>query len=210
LPRQKAVADIRIPTLSDLIGLIRKAGNGTVRLNVETKLSPLAADETAAPEPFAEALVAALRAEGFAARATIQSFDWRTLQAAQRMAPEIPTAYLTLERGRSDNIQRGQPGPSPWTAGFDVDDFGGSVPRLVQAAGGRIWSPYFGDLDKKALDDAHALGQRVVPWTVNKEADMERLIDMGVDGLISDYPDLLRQVAASRNLPLPAASPVAP
>jgi len=65
---------------------------------------------------------------------------------------------------------------------------------MVKAAGGRIWSPYHGDLSADALEEAHALGLTVVPWTVNNETDMRRLVAWGVDGIISDYPDLLRRV----------------
>jgi glycerophosphoryl diester phosphodiesterase len=65
---------------------------------------------------------------------------------------------------------------------------------MVKAAGGRIWSPYHGDLTADSLREAHALGLSVVPWTVNNEKDMRRLAAWGVDGLISDYPDLLRRV----------------
>ena len=112
---------------------------------------------------------------------------------------------LTVERGANDNIQRGQPGPSPWTAGLDVDDFGGSTPRLVKAAACTGWSPLYLDLTDGALKEAQALGLKVIPWTVNEPADMERLIAAGVDGLITDYPDRLRAVMAARKMPLPPA-----
>ena len=81
----------------------------------------------------------------------------------------------------------------------DHDD----VPAMVAAAGGRIWSPHFGNLSRAAIERAHDLDLHVIPWTVNEPADMERLVDWGVDGLITDYPDRLRHVLAQRNQPLP-------
>jgi glycerophosphoryl diester phosphodiesterase len=66
---------------------------------------------------------------------------------------------------------------------------------MVKGAGGAAWSPPHGELTREALEEAHTLGLKVVPWTVNAEADMHRLIEWGVDGIISDYPDLLRKVA---------------
>jgi glycerophosphoryl diester phosphodiesterase len=84
-----------------------------------------------------------------------------------------------------------------------VDDFDGSVPRLVAAAGSSIWSPAFADLTAERIAEAMALGVRVIPWTVNEPDQMERLIAMGVAGIISDYPDRLRAVLAAKNMPLP-------
>ena len=81
---------------------------------------------------------------------------------------------------------------------------------MVKAAGGRIWSPNAVDVTEALVKEAKSLGLTVLPWTVNERADMERLIDLGVDGLISDYPDRLREVIAAKNLPLPRATPVTP
>src|SRR5690606_26290919 len=111
-------------------------------------------------------------------------------------APTIPTAYLT-----SGNVR-----DPAWTAGMRLADHG-SVPRMVKAAGGRTWSPAAGTLSATLVKEAQALGLRVVPWTVNEPADMERILDWGVDGLITDYPDRLRAVLQRRGLPLPASAP---
>ncbi len=208
-PGQKPAPGATIPTLTELAALVRKAGNTTVRFNVETKLSPLTVDETVDPEIFARTLVAALRANGLAARATVQSFDWRTLKVVQRLAPEIPTVCLTLGRGQNDNLQRGKPGPSPWLAGLDADDFP-SVAALVKAAGCAVWSPFFRDVDDGALGEARRLGVPVVVWTVNEPADMAALIERGFDGIITDYPDRLRAVLAAKHKSLPPETPVQP
>jgi glycerophosphoryl diester phosphodiesterase len=138
----------------------------------------------------------------------IQSFDWRTLQLVQRQAPAIPTVYLTQQAEPDANVYRDK--PSRWTAGFNPRDFGGSIPRTIKAAGGRIWSPFYGDVDRDSVAEAHRLGLPVVVWTVNAPADMDRLIDMGVDGIISDRPDVLRTEAARKGIALPPAAPVAP
>jgi glycerophosphoryl diester phosphodiesterase len=209
-PEQRAVPGTPMPTLSELAALVHRSGNMNVRFNVETKLSPLAPDEALDPEAFATALVAALRAEGMAERATIQSFDWRTLKVVQRIAPEMPTSCLTIARGNGDNVQVGKPGGSPWLAGLDVDDYGGSVPRTVKATGCKVWSPFFRDVTPEAMAEAKANGLTVAVWTVNEPADMRLMIDMGADAIITDYPDRLRAVMAERGLPLPPASPVTP
>jgi len=202
-PNQQPVDGERIPTLAQVLALSPRSGSGPVRLNIETKLNPLQPHLAPPPEEFARLLVDQLRGAGATGRVTVQSFDWRTLQQVQSLAPELKTAYLTAEQRWLDNVQTGQAGVSPWTAGMDVDDFGGSIPRLIKQAGGDIWSPYFGDLDEARLKEAQALGLRVIVWTVNDVADMHKLIELGVDGIISDYPDRLREVARQRGMALP-------
>ena len=198
-PEQAPRDGARIPTLAEVLALGRRPEAEGLRFNIEAKLTPLAPEETAGPEAFARAVVAVLRAEGMMRRADLQSFDWRVLFEARRLAPELATVCLTAERRWLDNILRGQPGPSPWTAGLDLDAFGGSVPRLVEAAGCAIWSPFHRDLTEEALAEAHALGLKVVVWTVNDVDDMLALARLGVDGLITDYPDrALEALAAGR------------
>ena len=196
-PAQRAVDGARIPTLDEVLALAPQAGNGPVHLNLETKLNPLEPHWTPSPETFAKRVVEHVRRAGAGRRVTVQSFDWRTLAHVQALAPEIRTAYLTAQRDWLDNVQIGHPGASPWTAGLDVDD--------LKQAGGDIWSPYFRDLDRARLAEAKALGLAVIVWTVNDVPDMHGLIDLGVDGIITDYPDRLREVARRRNLVLSGA-----
>jgi glycerophosphoryl diester phosphodiesterase len=207
-PEQSPADGTRIPRLADVFALVEKSGNQAVRFNIETKISPLAPAETATPEDFARKLVAAIRAAKMEKRTAIQSFDWRTLAVVQKEAPEIPTVYLTSVNGFMDNIQA--QGNSPWTAGLRARDHGGSVPRLVKAAGGAVWSPYSGDLTPEAVKVAQSLGLKVVVWTVNDAAGMRRFIEMGVDGIISDRPDLLRKTVGDMGIALPRPSPVVP
>ena len=206
-PQQRGIDGERVPTLASLFDLVAKRGATDVRFNIETKISPNAATETLAPEPFVRALIAEIRKAGLTRRATIQSFDWRTLQIAQREAPEIVTVYLTSQQGANDMVQVGKPGASPWLAGFDVDDYGGSVPKLVKAAGGTVWSPNFKDVTEALAREAQAMGLKIVPWTVNDETDLVRLLDWKVDGIITDYPDRLRSLMQVREMALPRQYP---
>ncbi len=209
-PNQAPVDGAAIPSLAEVIALTRKAGNDRVRFNVEIKTRPGEPDLTVEPEAFVRAVLDVLRKEGVARRASVQSFDWRALQYVQLIAPDVPTVYLSARQKWLDNIEIGRPGASPWTAGLDVDDVGGSVPRLVAAAGGRIWSPYHREIDGASLAEAHELGLVVIVWTVNDRAAMDALIDLGVDGIITDYPDRLREVLKDKGLKLPRPTPVDP
>jgi len=191
----------RIPTLAELIDLAKSSGK-TPRFNIETKLSPDKPQETPEPDTFVRRVAEAVRSAGLAHRTTLQSFDWRTLVAAKRLAPEIETVCLTYEKTLQDRIDGGRR-PSPWLAGLDPAAHGGSVPRLTAAAGCGTWSPYFRELGPSAVAEAQALGLKVVPWTVNTRDDLARIIDMQVDGLITDYPDRAREVMAAKGIPLP-------
>lgn len=203
-PQQRAVDGTRIPAFAQLLDIAAATG---VQLNVETKLTPDSADHTPEPKRFAAAVVQAVRDAGLAKQVTIQSFDWRTLVEAKRLAPEIATACLTIASPNFDTVRAGADGASRWHAGLRIADFGGSLPRLVQGAGCSIWSPFWRNLDAATLAEAHALGLLVIPWTVNDPAQMANLVVMGVDGLITDYPDRARAVLAERGLALPSARP---
>lgn len=207
-PDQRAVPGTRIPTLRELFVLVRKSGNTQVRFNIETKIDPNHPDEAPDPQAFVAKLLEVIETEGFSDRVMVQSFDWRTLQLVQRQAPNVPTVYLTLQRGSGQTVALDK--ATNWTAGFNPADHGGSLPRTIKAAGGAIWSPYFGDVTAALVSEARGLGLRVVVWTVNKPEDMARMIELGVDGIISDRPDLLRQVAGEKGIALPAGTPVAP
>ena len=202
-PEQRPVDTALIPPLADVFALAAHRQAYHVRFNIETKLTPTSGAETPDPETFASAVAHAVRDAGLASRVSVQSFDWRTLMALRRIAPEIERVCLTAEAPNFDTIRRGQPGPSPWLAGLDADDFAGSVPRLVAAAGCQTWSPLHRNATPDDIAAAKALGLKVIPWTVNERADMERLIALGVDGIITDYPDRLRAVMAEKEMPLP-------
>jgi glycerophosphoryl diester phosphodiesterase len=176
---QEPADGARVPSLAELFELVAKAGNADVRFNIETKLTPQAPEETLAPEAFARAVIAEVRKAGVEARTSIQSFDWRTLLVVEREAPAIATVYLTGRRRE------------------------GSQPAAVHAAGGRIWSPNHLEMDSASVVEARALGLRVIPWTVNEPAAIERVLDLAVDGLITDYPDRARAQIQRRGLPLP-------
>jgi len=209
-PEQAAADGQRIPRLADVFALAGKALNSAVRFNVEIKSDPRKKVPTLAPETFAEAVVRVIREHRMESRTLVQSFDWRALRHLRQVAPDIALACLTVQRPGDDNVEAWQPGAPVTLGGLDVDTFGGSVAKVVQAAGCAVWSPNALDLVPAAVAEAHSLGLSVVPWTVNDPHQMEALIGHGVDGLITDRPDRLRDVMKARGLALPPATPVQP
>jgi len=202
-PAQVAVDGERIPRLADVLWLARERGRGRVRVNIEVKIFPEQPELTMAPEPFARALRQVVEETGTADVAMIQSFDWRVVQAVQRLMPGLPTAALTDQQPGEDTVRIGRRPPSPWLGGLDPAHYGDSVPRLVEALKVEVWSPEYRDLDEARVRQAQALGLRVVPWTVNGSPDMRRMLDLGVDGMITDRPDQLRALLEQRGLEVP-------
>ncbi|MEX2628784.1 MAG: glycerophosphodiester phosphodiesterase [Tistlia sp.] len=203
-PAQPCLERVPPPTLAAVLALGEARSGGRIRYSIETKLAPDDPAGSAAPAALAEAVIAAVREAGVASRVAVQSFDWRSLAAVQALAPGLPTVHLTAEQSWLDNLERGRPGASPWLGGLDADDYPGGPPALVEAAGGSVWSPYYRDLRPELIEAAHGLGLRVVAWTVNDPVTMARLIDDGVDGIVTDYPDRLRIVLSNKRMALPA------
>ena len=146
-PRQTPCDGARVPALSEVLALAQRSGGRRFYFNIEVKLTPEAPDETAEPAEFARAVVTALCTAGVIDRARVQSFDWRVLAEVRRFAPEVHIGCLTAEQLWLDNLQRGRPGPSPWTAGLDIDAMEGSIPLMVKTFGCTAWSPFFPQSD---------------------------------------------------------------
>ncbi len=196
-PEQQAVDGERIPTLDELFALVEQRGDTQVRFNIETKISPLQAELTPPPQVFVEALLAVIRQHGMEQRVTLQSFDWRTLKVAQQLAPYLPRVHLSSQQSASNNVADPR-----WTDGLRLADHG-SVPRMVKAAGAMVWSPQFGDATAESVKEAQMLGLPVVVWTVNEPAQIDAMLALGVDGIISDRPDRVRVAMAARGMALP-------
>jgi len=189
-PEQQPQDGAAIPTLSQTLEM-----DGCVRFNVELKSFPWQPGLAADGAEMADAVIAVAEAHGAADRLIVQSFDWRGPRRVHRVRPGIPVAWLTSRALLA--------GARTWWDGPHPADFGGSVARAVAAEGGPTWGPDYGDLTEAAVAEAHELGLRVVPWTVNRPDDMRRLIRWRVDGLITDRPDLARTVLAQEGCDLP-------
>jgi glycerophosphoryl diester phosphodiesterase len=201
-PEQRPQDGERFPTLTELF-VLAKAQPKPVRFNIETKITPTDPADTVDAGTFARLVVDDVQENGMAGRVTIQSFDWRTLIEVRKIAPGIDTACLTIESPEMDTVKAGAGGASPWHGGLSRADYANSLPRMAKAAGCRTWSMFWRNLTRDQVQEAHALGLEVLPWTVNETSDMARLIDWKVDGIITDYPDRLRDVMADKGLPLP-------
>jgi glycerophosphoryl diester phosphodiesterase len=194
---QVPVPGAKIPSLAQVFELVHSLGADKVRFNLEIKTYPPFPQYTVEYHEFVRLVLDSILEYGLEARVMIQSFDWRTLKVVRELAPDIPLVCLTVRSFSVDgawyNLQPGGEGASPWLAGFDADDFGG-VSELVHAFAADILSPYYREIDRRDVEEAHRLGLKVIPWTVDDRRVMKRLIDWGVDGIITDTPDQLLEV----------------
>jgi len=182
-PQQAAQDGARIPTLDEVLTL----DTGTA-WNIELKLLPSHPQRTVAAEEMVERVLHVAGAAGALDRITIQSFDWRAPRHVRRIRPNVARGWLTTARTVAD--------AALWT-GRHIPDMDG-VPDAIAKEGGGTWTPEHDSLTEARLDEARRLGLRVIPWTVNDQADMVRLIDWGVDGLITDWPDRALAALAER------------
>ena len=202
--------DAKIPTLEELMQLIQSYGDKNIVLNIETKSYPDPASagykNNADPKKFVEIFNNIVKKYDMEDRVVLQSFDWQTLIEMKKLNPNISTSALWQEQpswGRdSESLRRYEKKKSSWLGGLDIKDYQGNPVKAAHAIGADIISPYYTEISKQDVDEAHSLGMKVVPWTVNNEKDMNMLLDMGVDGIISDKPWLLKQVLEKRNIKL--------
>lgn len=202
--------DAKIPTLEELMQLIQSYGDKNIVSNIETKSYPDPASagykNNADPKKFVEIFNNIVKKYDMEDRVVLQSFDWQTLIEMKKLNPNISTSALWQEQpswGRdSESLRRYEKKKSSWLGGLDIKDYQGNPVKAAHAIGADIISPYYTEISKQDVDEAHSLGMKVVPWTVNNEKDMNMLLDMGVDGIISDKPWLLKQVLEKRNIKL--------
>ena len=217
-PDQQTHPGQQMMLLSELFDLVKAYGadgSDGVMMNIETKVEAGAPDETAPREEFVAAVHEEISESGLEQQVTIQSFDWGALMVMHELNPTMPLVALT----NHDFLGIGADEPSPWLGGIDIDDFGGDgVAAAASIEGVVAYSPVathpdqsctVGEEDCQAyvteemVDSAHSHGLQVIPWTVNNVPTMEYLIDVGVDGIITDYPNILRDLMEERGLALP-------
>jgi glycerophosphoryl diester phosphodiesterase len=205
-PHQRAYDHMPIPTLVEIVRLVKRIAGNNVGFQMEIKNDPTQPQLAASPSDLAHALYRLLTEEGIGDRTEVQAYDWRYLVELNKLDRNIKTAYLSDHTTVvMDNTEKGT-----WTAGLLPKDHGYSLPKMVKHLGGNCWEPFAMDLTRSDLDEAHRLGLKVVAWgwpelegTEFNYLQNDKLLDWGVDGIITDRPDILRGILASRGMNLP-------
>ena len=205
--------DAFIPTLRQLFELVRDSGNENIRMSIEAKAYPdpqlgILYEKRSDPADIVRAFYDIVKEFGFEKRVILQSFDWQVLVLMEELDPSIETIALYSEQpswGSPDSttLWLDRQEASPWLAGLNIHDFDDDPVKAAHALHIDHVSPYYEELTEAQVKEAHEFGMKVVPWTVNNAEDMEAMFRMGVDGIITDRPWILREVLAENGVRLP-------
>ena len=189
---QKKLPNQKIPKLNQLLDLTTQNNNSNLIINLEIKSTPVQENLTPSPEMLAKIVLDEVNKSSLIDKIIYSSFDWRVLREIKNYNSEIPRAYLTQD-------QRNIYDQSPW---MDFTPLHNNVdlPKLIKAHGGKAWHPYHKNINEKNIKIAQSENLPVNVWTVNKEKDMLRMIDYGVDGIMTDYPVQLKELCEKKNI----------
>ena len=211
-------ADAFIPSLRQMFELVRDSGNEEIRMSIEAKVYPDPAlgtryEKNYDYDSFVAEFLSLVNEFDFRDRVILQCFDWALLVKMKELDAGIRTIALYSEQpswgvpeGTTLWLDRDE--PSPWLGGADIRDFDGDPVRAAHSLGIDDVSPYFKEITKELTDEAHELGMRVVPWTVNSADDIAAIYEMGADGIITDRPWVLREFLEGKGEKLPPARTV--
>ena len=196
---QKSLENQKIPKLSELLELSSKNVLQNLLINLEIKSTPDEKNLTPDPKDLVQIVLNEINNSNLKDKIIISSFDWRILREVKKQSQEIPRAYLTFQQEKGMKIKKTIYSKSPWidhiplTIVYDL-------PKIIKELGGSAWHPYYKDINKKAVEDAHDNNLPVNVWTVNDEDDMLKMVEYGVDGIMTDYPLRLKEVCEKENI----------
>ena len=195
---QKTLENQKIPKLSELLELSSKNISENLLINLEIKSTPEEENLTPEPEDTVKLIMNDINESSLKDKIIVSSFDWRTLSVIKNQYPEIPRAYLT-QHLTGININQTIYNRSPWLSFLPYyEDH--ELPKIIKSQGGKAWHPYRKDITKKLVDISHQEELPVNVWTVNKEYEMLKMVEYGVDGIMTDYPLRLKELCEKENI----------
>ena len=181
-PEQAQLDGIYMPTLQELFEKMQQPEFEQMRLMVEIKSEPNYSSQDR--ENIASLVIKQIREANLSNKVLLHSFDWLLLSECKKKDPDITTSFLTKKgyQNESENYYPSQ------VFMQDAAGYSNSVPEKISALGGSVWCPYFKDITRDRLLSARENNLIVVVWTLNERDDIEAMIDLGVDAIVTDYP----------------------
>tara|TARA_B100001173_G_scaffold80756_1_gene69027 strand:- start:150 stop:1073 length:924 start_codon:yes stop_codon:yes gene_type:complete len=196
---QKSLENQKIPKLSELLDLSSKNISENLLINLEIKSTPDEENLTPSTEDTVKLVINEINKSNLKNKIIISSFDWRILAEIKNQNLKIPRAYLTFQQEAGSKIKNTIYNRSPWMNFLPLaENF--ELPKIIKEQGGKAWHPYHKDITKKLVDISHQEDLPVNVWTVNKEYDMLKMVEYGVDGIMTDYPLRLKEVCEKENI----------
>ena len=196
---QKTLENQKIPKLSELLELSSKNKSENLLINLEIKSTPDEENLTPTPEEMVKLVMKEVNKSNLQNKIIISSFDWRTLTEIKNLYPEISRAYLSFQQQAGIKIKNTIYNRSPWMSYLPFFEKY-ELPKIIKSQGGKAWHPYHKDITKKLVDISHQEDLPVNVWTVNEEYDMLKMIEYGVDGIMTDYPLRLKELCDKENI----------
>jgi len=196
---QKTLENQKIPKLSELLDLSSKNLSENLLINLEIKSTPDEENLTPVPEEMVKLVIQEVDKSNLQNKIIVSSFDWRTLTEIKNHYPEISRAYLTYQQQAGMKIKNTIYNRSPWMSYLPFFE-NHELPKIIKSQGGEAWHPYHKDITKKLVDISHQEDLPVNVWTVNKEYDMLKMVEYGVDGIMTDYPLRLKELCEKENI----------
>ena len=196
---QRSLENQKIPKLDELLELSSKNLSQDTIINLEIKSTTNEKNLTPSPKEMVQIVLNEIKKSNLQDKIIISSFDWRILREVKNQSPEISRAYLTFQQEKGLKIKKTIYSKSPWidhiplTIVYDL-------PKIIKELGGSAWHPYYKDINKKAVKDAHDYNLPVNVWTVNDEYNMLKMIEYEVDGIMTDYPLKLKELCDKKNI----------
>jgi len=201
-PDRVAIDNTKIPSLEQVISFANSLNN-KIRLQIEIKTDPRYPEQMHQPKEIVPEILQVINKLGVAGRTEIHSFDWRNMLLIQQQDKQVTTSYISEQQPHFNNIEFDKEVNVSWTADYNVADYNNSVAQMIHTLGGKVWCPNFRDVTPENVATAQQLGLRVVPWSVDLEEEMKRMLSCNVDAIITNRPDILRGILTVYGIPVP-------
>ena len=196
---QQSAKGEKIPKLTDFFKLVTEDKYKDVFLNLEIKSTLTQENVTPNPEKMVSLILKDIKEFNLEDRTLITSYDWRILYELKKQNPNILRGFITLQQDLS-TVKKNVYENSPWMVkNYSMEELF-LLPNIIKSLEGHVWSVFYRDVTKQNVELAHKHGLATSVWTVNREKDIIRMIEYGVDGIITDYPKKVQDICKLKNI----------
>ena len=187
-PDQLQLDGIKVPKLADLLSYAEHLGDQKIYLMLEIKSDPAHVKDAEFRANLVAKVIAEVRTFGLSEQTLLHSFDWQILEECKKQAPDMPISFLTqLTENPSDVGEDSSLAVGPHVENVEA------IPEMVHERGGSLWCPNVCDATAESIERAKQLGLVTAVWTANENDEIDKMIEIGVDAIVTDYPGRVQQ-----------------